>query len=53
MDEELLARLDEDEEVRRAGRSKVLCGLVSAHLESRRDAWLDAQYKKGYGNNPE
>jgi metal-responsive CopG/Arc/MetJ family transcriptional regulator len=51
MDEELLARLDEDEEVRRRGRSKVLRGLVSAYLESRRDARLDAQYQQGYGND--
>jgi metal-responsive CopG/Arc/MetJ family transcriptional regulator len=51
MDEDLLAGLDEDEEVRRGGRSKVLRGLVSAYLESRRDARLDAQYVQGYGNN--
>ncbi len=51
MDEELLARLDDDEEVRRSGRSKVLRGLVSAYLESRRDERLDAQYQQGYGND--
>ena len=51
MDEELLAGLDEDEEVRRSGRSKVLRGLVSAYLESRREALLDAQYRKGYGDD--
>jgi metal-responsive CopG/Arc/MetJ family transcriptional regulator len=52
IDEELLAGLDEDEEVRRKGRSKVLRGLVSAYLESRREARLDAQYQRGYGDGP-
>jgi metal-responsive CopG/Arc/MetJ family transcriptional regulator len=51
MDEELLAGLDEDEAVRRGGRSKVLRGLVSAYLESRRDARLDVQYQQGYGSS--
>jgi len=51
IDEELLAGLDEDEEVRRSGRSKVLRGLVSAYLESRREARLDAQYREGYGDD--
>jgi metal-responsive CopG/Arc/MetJ family transcriptional regulator len=49
IDEELLAGLDEDEEVQRSGRSKVLRRLVAAYLESRRDARLDAQYTQGYG----
>lgn len=50
MDEELLAGLDGDEEVRRSGRSRVLRGLVAAYLESRREARLDAQYRQGYGD---
>lgn len=50
LDEELLAGLDRDEEVRRSGRSKVVRGLVAAYLESRREARLDAQYRQGYGN---
>ena len=50
MDEELLAGLDEDEEVRRGGRSKVLRRLVSAYLESRREVRLDGQYQQGYGD---
>ena len=49
MDEELPAGLDEDEEVRRSGRSKVLRSLVSAYLENRREARLDEQYRQGYG----
>jgi metal-responsive CopG/Arc/MetJ family transcriptional regulator len=51
IDEDLLAVLDEDEEVRRRGRSKVLRGLVAAYLESRREARLDAQYRQGYGDD--
>ena len=51
IDEELLAGLDEDEEVRLNGRSKVLRKLVSAYLESRREARLDVQYQQGYGDS--
>ncbi len=51
IDEKLLAGLDEDEEVQRIGRSKVLRGLVSAYLESQREARMDAQYKQGYGDS--
>jgi metal-responsive CopG/Arc/MetJ family transcriptional regulator len=51
VDEELLAGLDEDEEVRLRGRSKVLRGLIAAYLESRREARLDLQYRQGYGDN--
>jgi metal-responsive CopG/Arc/MetJ family transcriptional regulator len=51
IDEELLAGLDADEEVRRGGRSKVLRGLIAAYLESRREARLDLQYRQGYGDN--
>ena len=50
MDEELLAGLDGDEEVRRRGRSQVLRGLVAAYLESRREARLDEQYRQGYAD---
>jgi metal-responsive CopG/Arc/MetJ family transcriptional regulator len=50
MDEELLAGLDGDEEVRRSGRSKVLRGLVAAYLESRRETRMDEQYRQGYGD---
>ncbi len=51
IDEELLADLDRDEDVRRSGRSKVLRGLVAAYLEGKREARLDAQYQQGYGDN--
>lgn len=50
IDEELLAVLDDDEEVRRSGRSKVLRGLVAAYLESKRELRLDEEYRRGYAN---
>jgi metal-responsive CopG/Arc/MetJ family transcriptional regulator len=50
IDEELLAGLDQDEEVRQKGRSKVVRELVAAYLESRREARLDARYQQGYGD---
>ena len=49
MDEELLAGLDRDDEVQSKGRSKVLRELIAAYLESRREARLDAEYRRGYG----
>ena len=50
IDEELLAALDDDEEVRRNGRSKVLRGLAAAYLERKRDLRLDEEYRRGYGD---
>jgi metal-responsive CopG/Arc/MetJ family transcriptional regulator len=48
-DDELLAELDADEEVRARGRSKVLRQLAAAYLERRRESRLDAAYAAGYG----
>ena len=50
MDEDLLAGLDQDEEVQSRGRSKVLRELVEAYLRSRREARHDADYRRGYGD---
>jgi metal-responsive CopG/Arc/MetJ family transcriptional regulator len=50
IDDELLADLDADEEVRQSGRSKVMRRLIAGYLESRREAQLDAQYRQGYGD---
>lgn len=50
IDEELLAALDGDEEVRRSGHSKVLRGLVAAYLDRKRDLRLDEEYRRGYGD---
>jgi len=47
-DETLLASLDADEEVAKSGRSAVLRRLVGDYLERRREAAIDAQYRKGY-----
>ena len=50
MDETLLAHLDADEEVRQKGRSAVLRRLVGEFLESRREAAIDAKYRRSYAD---
>lgn len=50
--EELLARLDEDEEVRRKGRSAVLRQAVAEYLERRRRASIAARYRRAYRGQP-
>ena len=52
IDDELLADLDADEQVRQSGRSKVMRRLIASYLESRREAQLDAQYRQGYRDQP-
>ena len=47
-DETLLDQLDADDEVRRKGRSAVLRRLVDEFLARKREAAIDAQYRKGY-----
>ncbi len=49
-DETLLGRLDEEQEVKKLGRSAVLRRLVAEYLEHRREAAIDAQYRKGYAD---
>jgi len=49
MDEELLARLDRDEEVRRDGRSAVLRRAADLYLRQRRARTIAAAYRRGYG----
>lgn len=46
--ETLLSKLDADLEVRAHGRSAVLRRLVSEYLESKRQAAIEARYRKGY-----
>lgn len=48
VDEELLARLDADEEVRRDGRSAVLRRAADEYLRRRRKRAIAAQYAAGY-----
>jgi metal-responsive CopG/Arc/MetJ family transcriptional regulator len=49
-DESLLEHLDEDEEVRKRGRSAVLRELVREFLDRKRAAAIDAQYRRGYAD---
>jgi metal-responsive CopG/Arc/MetJ family transcriptional regulator len=51
LDEELLARLDADEEVQRDGRSAVLRRAADEYLRLRRRRVIADQYAKAYGNN--
>ena len=48
-DEELLARLDGDAEVRRDGRSAVLRRAAADYLRQKRRAEIAEQYRRAYG----
>jgi len=50
-DDELLAELDTDPEVRKRGRSKILRELVAGYLKQRRQSMVDSQYAAGYGGD--
>ena len=52
MDETLLRALDQDEEVRREGRSAVLRRAIGEYLERRRALQIASQYQAGYGESP-
>jgi Ribbon-helix-helix protein, copG family len=49
MDDDLLARLDADDEVQRDGRSAVLRRAADAYLKQRRARAVTAAYKRAYG----
>jgi metal-responsive CopG/Arc/MetJ family transcriptional regulator len=49
MDEELLARLDRDEETKRVGRSAVLRRAVADYLKRRNHQTIAASYQRAYG----
>jgi metal-responsive CopG/Arc/MetJ family transcriptional regulator len=49
MDDDLLARLDADEEVRRDGRSAVLRRAANEYLRKRRSRAIAEQYAQAYG----
>ena len=49
LDEQLLAQLDADEEVRRDGRSAVLRRAVATYLRSKRAKDIAQRYREGYG----
>ena len=48
VDDELLARLDADEEVQRDGRSAVFRRAAAAYLRARRQRTVAEQYAKAY-----
>ncbi len=52
MDEDLLARLDEADEVRRKGRSAVLRQAAREYLARRRRREIARQYRQAYGADP-
>jgi metal-responsive CopG/Arc/MetJ family transcriptional regulator len=52
LDEELLARLDADEEVVRDGRSAVLRRAANEYLRRRRRRAIAEQYAEAYGSTP-
>ncbi len=49
MDDDLLARLDADDEVRRDGRSAVLRRAADEYLRKRRRRAIADQYARAYG----
>ena len=51
MDKELLARLDEAEEVQQIGRSAVLRRATAEYLARQRRVEIARQYRKAYGDN--
>ena len=50
MDERLLQRLDETEEVKREGRSAVLRRAAAEYLDRRRAALIRERYEQAYGS---
>lgn len=52
MDDDLLARLDADEEVKRDGRSAVLRRAADAYLRQRRARVISEAYRRAYGSSP-
>ena len=50
LDEDLLARLDGDAEVRRDGRSAVLRRAADLYLRQRRAGAIAAAYRRAYGD---
>jgi metal-responsive CopG/Arc/MetJ family transcriptional regulator len=52
LDEELLAKLDADEEVRRDGRSAVLRRAAEEYLRKRRKRAIADQYARAYAGEP-
>lgn len=51
-DERLLERLDNDEEVKQAGRSAVIRRAVADYLQKKRRAASAEAYRRAYTNHP-
>ncbi|MCY4210672.1 MAG: hypothetical protein OXE97_06475 [Gammaproteobacteria bacterium] len=51
MDDDLLASLDQTQEVKRHGRSAVLRRATSEYLSHQRQAEITRQYQQGYGKD--
>ena len=51
IDEELLRRLDADEEVKRAGRSEVLRRAAAEYLRRARARRISERYRRAYGGD--
>jgi metal-responsive CopG/Arc/MetJ family transcriptional regulator len=49
-DEKLLARLDEDPEVKKLGRSEVMRRAVASYLRRRRNETIRDAYQRAYGD---
>lgn len=49
LDDDLLARLDRDEEVQRDGRSAVLRRAAELYLQKRRASAIASAYRRAYG----
>ena len=49
MDEDLLAELDAEEDVKQKGRSAVLREAVAEYLQRRRRSGIASQYRRAYG----
>jgi metal-responsive CopG/Arc/MetJ family transcriptional regulator len=52
LDEALLARLDQDDEVQRDGRSAVLRRAADLYLRQRHAREVAAAYRRAYGDRP-
>ncbi len=52
IDERLLARLDSDEEVRRAGRSAVMRRAIAEYLRRKRSRRTAERYRRSYDSAP-
>ena len=51
VDEQLLARLDRDPEVKQSGRSAVFRRAVEAYLRARRKRQIDEAYRRAYAKD--